>query len=85
MNVFTRISEKGQLVVPKATRDRLGWVPGTELEIVETSDAVTLRPRRAEGKLTVTQAVAELRRIYQHEGPPVSVEQLGWYADDDDL
>ena len=84
MNAFTRISEKGQVVVPKATRDRLGWLPGTDLEIVETSDAVTLRPRRPGGRLTVEDAVARFRMLYQHDGPPVPVEELSWSPDHGD-
>lgn len=34
----TKISTKGQVILPKAIRDRLKWTPGTEL-IVEATDA----------------------------------------------
>jgi AbrB family looped-hinge helix DNA binding protein len=84
MGAHTRISEKGQVVVPKAARDRLGWVPGTELEIVETTDAITLRPRRTGGRLSVDEAVARLRALYRHAGPPVPIEKLSWSPDADD-
>lgn len=76
MNAFTRLSAKGQVVVPKATRDRLGWTPGTDLELIETADGVTLRPRRIGKTLTPAQAVAEFQRLYQHKGPPVSLEEM---------
>lgn len=84
MGARTRISEKGQVVVPKATRDRLGWAPGTELDIVESTDAIILRPRRPGGQLTVEQGIARLRTLYRHEGPPVPVEALNWSPDVDD-
>lgn len=31
----TRLSTKGQLVIPKEIRDRHHWSPGTELELVD--------------------------------------------------
>ena len=30
-----RLSTKGQLVIPKEMRERHGWPPGTELEVVD--------------------------------------------------
>ena len=81
MSAFTRVSEKGQVVVPKAARERLGWHAGTELEIVESVDAITLRPRRSEGRIGIDEAMARLRDIYRHKGPPLSVEALNWSVD----
>lgn len=82
MNAYTRMSEKGQVVVPAATRRRLGWDAGLDLEVIETEDSVTLRARSRHAKaLTIDQAVSELRKLYRHEGPPVPIERLGWSAD----
>lgn len=39
----TRLSTKGQVVVPKEIRRRRGWEPGAELTIEETEDGVLLR------------------------------------------
>ncbi|WP_242140272.1 MULTISPECIES: AbrB/MazE/SpoVT family DNA-binding domain-containing protein [unclassified Sphingomonas] len=87
MTLQTRISEKGQVVVPKATRDRLGWQPGTDLDVIETGDGIMLRRRAMPNTLTVDAAVARLRSLYRHEGAPVPLEQLNWSAavDDADL
>lgn len=82
MNAYTRISEKGQVVVPKATRDRLGWLPGTDLEVVESGDEVTFRRRRPAKTLTPEQAVARFKSLYTHVGPPVSLEQMNADAQD---
>ena len=41
----TRVTSKGQVVIPKAVRDRMKWKPGTRLEVEATDDgAVVLRP-----------------------------------------
>jgi AbrB family looped-hinge helix DNA binding protein len=42
-SVKTRISTKGQVVLPKAIRDRRGWAPGAELIVEERPDGVLLR------------------------------------------
>ncbi|VXC91177.1 AbrB/MazE/SpoVT family DNA-binding domain-containing protein [Sphingomonas sp. 8AM] len=76
MNAFTKLSAKGQVVVPKAVRDRLGWAAGIDLELIETRDGVTLRPRRSGKTLSPTEAVAIFQRVYQHQGPPVSVDDM---------
>ena len=85
MNAFTKLSEKGQVVVPKALRDRKGWPAGTDLEVIDAGDGVLLR-RRTDGakRLTVDEALVRLRRLYIHQGPPVPAEQLGWAIDIDD-
>lgn len=40
----TRLSSKGQVVLPKAIRDAHGWAPGTELLIEDGPNGVLLRP-----------------------------------------
>lgn len=39
----TKISERGQVVIPKDVRDRLGLKLGTRLLVVATSDAIVLQ------------------------------------------
>ncbi len=41
----TKLSSKGQVVLPKSVRDEHGWMPGTELEVESTADGVRLRAR----------------------------------------
>lgn len=76
MNMHTKLSGKGQVVVPKALRDRKGWLPGTDLEVVDTAEGVLLRSRRPRKKLTADEAVDRFRAIYTHQGPPVTLEQM---------
>ena len=42
----TRLSSKGQVIIPKVVRDRHGWTPGVELEVEDRGDAVVLRPSK---------------------------------------
>ena len=39
----TTVSTKGQVILPKAIRDRLKWTPGTELTVEETDAGVLLK------------------------------------------
>ena len=40
----TRLSTKGQIILPKNLRDSRAWTPGTEFVVEETADGVLLRP-----------------------------------------
>jgi len=39
----TKISSKGQVVIPKAYRQKLGWEPGMELVVEEANGQLTLK------------------------------------------
>lgn len=47
MKTTTKMTSKGQIVVPKAVRDGLGWRTGTRL-LVDSNGSGELRLRRAE-------------------------------------
>ena len=40
----TRLSTKGQIILPKGIRTSHAWTPGTEFTVEETGDGVLLRP-----------------------------------------
>jgi len=40
----TRLSTKGQIILPKAVRTSRAWGPGTEFTVEETGDGILLRP-----------------------------------------
>lgn len=42
----TRLSSKGQVVLPKSVRDTRSWGPGTEFAVEEVPGGVLLRPLR---------------------------------------
>ena len=76
MNAFTRMSEKGQVVVPKALRDRKGWPAGTDLEVVDVGEGVLLRLRRPAKALTVAEAIARLQATIRYDGP--RMDEADW-------
>ena len=40
----TRLSTKGQIILPKAIRVSRAWGPGTEFTVEETGEGILLRP-----------------------------------------
>jgi len=42
--ITTRLSAKGQLVLPAALRKARAWVPGTRFEVLATPEGVLLKP-----------------------------------------
>lgn len=70
---MTRLSSKGQVVIPKELRDELNWRPGDELIVVTTESGILLRSARREaGGLRLE----DLRGFIGYEGPPISTEEL---------
>jgi len=45
-NMKVRIDQAGRIVVPKALRERLGFRPGTSVEVIEQPEGVLGAPRR---------------------------------------
>jgi AbrB family looped-hinge helix DNA binding protein len=43
----TKLSSKGQVIIPKAFRSRHRWAAGLELVVLETKDGVLLKPKPA--------------------------------------
>jgi len=68
----TTVSTKGQVVIPKEIRDRLGWAPGTSLEVEDRGDRVVLRQMRRVRRTTID----DLRGCLRYEGPPKTVEEM---------
>lgn len=40
----TRLSTKGQIILPKGIRESRAWGPGTEFTVQESGDGILLRP-----------------------------------------
>ena len=40
----TRLSTKGQIILPKGIRDSRAWGPGTEFTVEEVGEGILLRP-----------------------------------------
>jgi AbrB family looped-hinge helix DNA binding protein len=68
----TRISTKGQVILPKAVRDRHGWTAGTVLEVEDGPSGVTLKPAR----VFPPTRPEDVRGVLKYDGPPISIEDM---------
>jgi AbrB family looped-hinge helix DNA binding protein len=69
----TRLSTKGQVVLPKEIRRRRNWTPGAELVIEETPDGVLLKPARVFPETRIEDVAGMLHRP---DMKPVSIEEM---------
>ncbi|NGO50039.1 AbrB/MazE/SpoVT family DNA-binding domain-containing protein [Allomesorhizobium camelthorni] len=73
----TRVSSKGQVVLPKAVRDAHGWMAGTELEVVDRASEVVLRPKAVHDSrfppITLEEFKAMRPKVF---GPPITDEEI---------
>lgn len=69
----TRVSTKGQVILPKATRDRKGWAPGTELTVEETPRGVLLTQKPLFKPTTMDEVFGCLHRPNMK---PITLEEM---------
>jgi AbrB family looped-hinge helix DNA binding protein len=61
---MTRMSEKGQVVIPKEIRDKLKFTEGSKLLVIATEDAVVLqRIESVAGKMRMKDILERVRSI----------------------
>lgn len=68
----TRLSSKGQIIIPKEVRARRHWKPGQEFDVLETEEGVLLRPHPP---FPPTQ-FEEVGGFLNYRGPAIPVERL---------
>lgn len=68
----TKLSSKGQIVLPKAVREQHGWAPGTEFVVESTPDGVRLR---AKTQFPLTQ-LDQVFGSVPHAGPAKTIEAM---------
>jgi AbrB family looped-hinge helix DNA binding protein len=56
----TRLSSKGQVIIPKGLRDAYRWQPGQEFVVVDTGDGVLLREKRPFAPATLDEVAGSL-------------------------
>lgn len=79
MSVQTSLSAKGQIVIPKALRDRLRWAPGLRFDLIERGGVVTLQPRPDTPAFAPT-TIDDLRAL-PAAGPAQPVEAISGLDD----
>lgn len=68
----TRLSSKGQVILPKAVRDSHCWRPGTEFIVESVGNGVVLRPAKSFPPSRLEDVAGCLR----YGGKPKSVAQM---------
>ena len=72
MRSITKLSTKGQIVLPKALRTAHRWNPGTEFIIQEHDEGVLLKPQAARA----TRSWESLIGCVPYTGPRKSVKEM---------
>jgi AbrB family looped-hinge helix DNA binding protein len=68
----TKLSSKGQVVLPKSVRDARSWELGTEFAVEEVSEGILLRPLRHFPPTTVDEVFGCL----EHTGRAKTLRQM---------
>jgi AbrB family looped-hinge helix DNA binding protein len=69
---ITRLSTKGQIVLPKSIRMSRAWSPGTEFAVQETADGILLRPAGGLPETNLDQVAGCL----PYKGTPKTLTQM---------
>ena len=69
---ITRLSTKGQIVVPKRIRLAKAWGHGTEFTVEEHRDGILLRPTARFSRITLVEVV----NCLQYTGKPKTLAQM---------
>lgn len=68
----TRLSSKGQVIIPKSSRDAHHWEAGQELVVIDTDEGVLLKPARPVKSATLD----ELAGCLKYSGPAKTLEDM---------
>lgn len=71
-----QISTKGQIVIPKAIRDRHAFVDGQTLEVVDTPVGVLLRLPPRVKSASAEEVMARIRSRNTYHGPTVTTGEM---------
>ncbi len=68
----TKMSSKGQVIIPKSVRQRHQWDAGQELMVVDLGDGVLLKAKRPFPLTTLDEAAGFLK----YDGLPKTIEEM---------
>ena len=70
--IGTVVSTKGQVILPKAIRDKRRWAAGTKLTIEETSEGVLLKSATLFPETDLDSVCGMLK----YDGPALTIEEM---------
>jgi AbrB family looped-hinge helix DNA binding protein len=68
----TKMSSKGQVIIPKALREIYHWEEGQELIAIDMGDGILLKPKKPFPETTLDQVAGCLK----YQGTPKSLEDI---------
>ncbi len=68
----TKLSSKGQIIIPKHLRAAHRWKAGQEFAVIDTGEGILLRPKSPFHETTIEQVAACL----EYQGQPKTIEEL---------
>jgi len=68
----TKLSSKGQVIIPKILRSRYNWNTGQKLSVIDTGDGILLRPSHFFQNTELEQVAG----ILKYSGKPVSIDDM---------
>lgn len=68
----TKMSSKGQVIIPKALRSRYNWDIGQKLVVIDTGDGILLKASHSFNKTELEQVAG----ILKYSGKPVSIDEM---------
>ena len=68
----TRLSNKGQIVIPKQVRAAHGWEPGLEFAVEDLGDGIKLKPI----KLYAETKIEDVLGCVNYNGPKKSLKEM---------
>lgn len=68
----TKLSSKGQVIIPKTFRDAHHWTTGLELTVIEMNDGILLKPKLLFEEVSLDKVAGCLRST----GPTKSQEDI---------
>ena len=68
----TRLSSKGQIIIPQSIREAHRWQPGLEFDVIETEQGLLLKPHMP----FKTTSVKDLLGCVNYKGPKKSLNDM---------
>lgn len=70
--LVTKLSSKGQVIIPKPIRNAHHWEIGQELIVIDVGDGVLLRPKKPFPPTKINDVAACLN----YSGPTITLEEM---------
>lgn len=68
----TKLSSKGQIIIPKIIRDSHNWQPGQEFAVIDLEDGIMLQVKKPFPPTTLREVAGSLK----YDGAPKTLEDM---------